>query len=134
MYWKMMFFAIFALANTVFGVTPQLIHKSFVLSHKGFEKEAKDLLKQSLLDKTFEERFLADQFVDWSVKNSCEMKKNFNQSAFYILSGNKKQAKRALLDYFNEDSDGLKDFANHFVDWGIHIMKISSTAQNGTKS
>jgi len=112
MNWKAMAAVFFLFGSALFGTTPQLIHKGFVLSRKGFEKEAQELFSQILLDKTFKERFLAEQFIEWSIKRPSAMKRHFNKAALHILSDDREAAKRALLVYFNENSDGLEDFVN----------------------
>ena len=61
------------------------------------------------------------------------MKRHFNKAAFHILSDDREAAKRALLVYFNENSDGLEDFVNSFVDWGISIIKMSFAIKNGNE-
>ncbi len=110
-------------------VTPQTLHMSYLLAKSGFEKEAEEVLVSCFDQKTYSAEFLADQFIRWSTDKGSEMENSFNESAFYVVRGDRLSSIQAIRKHFRYTEPETDQFAESFTDWGIGLIKLNSALQ-----
>ena len=118
---------LFLVPKFSFAITPQVFHQTYLLTSEGNAGEAKAYLIQALPYETQEGLCLAEAFVSWIASTPSSttrhaMTESFNAASFYLLSRDRREAKKLLIEDFEEPKLEAIPFIEGLFDWMEKIL------------
>ena len=118
---------LFLVPKFSFAITPQVFHQTYLLTSEGNAGEAKAYLIQALPYETQEGLCLAEAFVSWIASTPSSttrhaMTESFNAASFYLLSRDRREAAKLLIEDFEEPKLEAIPFIEGLFDWMEKIL------------